>query len=442
MRMRFPALFVLTLVVSAASDSRSAAESDWRITIQPLASPAPPASAQPQLTVSTRGTLLSWIERSGTSATLRFAERTSSGWSATKTVAAGTDWFVNWADVPSVLRLDDGTLAAHWLQKSGPDTYAYDVRISFSKDEGKTWSPGVTPHHDGTKTEHGFASLFQMPGAGLGLIWLDGRAMKSGHDGHGMGEMSLRSGAFGRDLAQIAELPVSLRVCECCPTSTAVTSDGPIAVFRNRTTEEIRDIYVSRLEQGKWTEPAPVHNDGWKMPACPVNGPVVSAQGRDVVVAWFTAKDAQLRSYVAFSSDGGRSFREPIRLDDASSLGRVDVHLLPDGSAVASYIEYADKRAEFRVKLIERNGATSPAVTVAAIASTRSSGYPRMALHGDELLFAWIEGETSGGVRTATARLPQLRGERRMVDPDDGQAPEARPPGVADLVSLCRSLSR
>jgi hypothetical protein len=408
MRTRFPALVVLLLVVAAASDSPSEAESDWRIAIQPLASPAPPGSAQPQLTVSNRGTLLSWIARSGTSASLRFAERTSSGWSAPQTVAGGTNWFVNWADVPSVLRLTDGTLAAHWLQKSGPDSYAYDVRISFSKDEGKTWSPGVTPHHDGTKTEHGFASLFQMPGAGLGLIWLDGRAMKGGHDGHGMGEMSLRFGAFGRGLSQTAELPVSPRVCECCPTSTAVTSDGPIAVFRNRTTEEIRDIYVSRLEQGKWSEPSPVHNDGWKMPACPVNGPVVSAQGRTVVVAWFTAKDNQPRSYVAFSGDAGRSFGVPIRLDDASSLGRVDVQLLPDGSAVASHIEYANERAEFRVKRIEENGVKSPAITVAAIASTRSSGYPRMALHGDELLFAWIEKEASGGVRTATARLPAI----------------------------------
>ena len=29
-----------------------------------------------------------------------------------------------------------------------------------------------------------------------------------------------------------------------------------------------------------------------------------------------------------------------------------------------------------------------------------------------------------------------------MVDPNDGPAPEARPPGVTDLVSLCRSLNR
>ena len=81
------------------------------------------------------------LDRAAGKATLKFAERTASGWSEPRVVSAGTDWFVNWADVPSVIRLGDGTLAAHWLQKSGPGTYAYDVRLAFSKDQGKTWSP-------------------------------------------------------------------------------------------------------------------------------------------------------------------------------------------------------------------------------------------------------------------------------------------------------------
>jgi hypothetical protein len=110
------------------------------------------------MTVSSRGVLLSWIEREDNRAALKFAERTREGWSATHTAAAGDDWFVNWADVPSVLRLDDGTLVAHWLQKSGADTYAYDVRLARSADDGRTWSTPITPHHDGTKREHGFAS--------------------------------------------------------------------------------------------------------------------------------------------------------------------------------------------------------------------------------------------------------------------------------------------
>ena len=100
---------------------------------------------------------------------------------------------------------DDGTLVGHWLQKSGPDTYAYDVRLSYSRDDGKTWIRRFSPHHDGTKTEHGFATLFQMPGAGLGLVWLDGRNMKEGgHGGHG-GNMTLRFGTFDKEWEQTGE---------------------------------------------------------------------------------------------------------------------------------------------------------------------------------------------------------------------------------------------
>ncbi len=139
---------------------------------QPIATPASANSAQPQLSVSNRGVLVSWIERSGDLATLKFAERTASGWTTARTIASGRDWFVNWADVPSVLRLPSGAIVAHWLQKSGPSSYAYDVRLSHSTDDGKTWSPSYLPHHDGTQTEHGFASLFPM-GDGFGLVWLD-----------------------------------------------------------------------------------------------------------------------------------------------------------------------------------------------------------------------------------------------------------------------------
>lgn len=390
--------------------------------VRPLAGPAASPSGEPQLSESARGVLLSWIERTGPRATLKFAERTATGWSAPRVVASGDDWFVNWADVPSVLRLANGPLAAHWLQKSGPGTYAYDVRLAYSTDDGRTWSPSFLPHHDGTKTEHGFASLFQMPGAGLGLVWLDGRAMApDAHDAASMtggamtkGAMSVRFAAFDRQWKQTSEMPVDLRVCECCPTTAAMTSDGPIVAYRDRTSDEIRDIYVSRLDGGRWTEPMAVHHDGWRINACPVNGPMLSARGRDVAIAWFTMKEGQGQVFVAFSKDAGRSFGAPIRVDDGGSLGRVDIELLPDGSALPSWIEYADRRAEFRVRRIDSSGARSEAVSVTAVNSTRSSGYPRMARHGDELVFAWtdvsagVAGTPDGQrqVRTAAGRVP------------------------------------
>lgn len=377
---------------------------DWTVTVAPLASPAGPESAQPQLTVSSRGVLLSWIERKGPQATLRFAERTASGWTAARDVASGTNWFVNWADVPSVMRLPDGTLVAHWLQKSGPDTYAYDVRLSRSSDDGTTWSESFLPHSDGTKTEHGFASLFPFKD-GLGLVWLDGRAMTAGHDGHGGGDMSLRFAAYGKDWKQTDQTALDLRVCECCPTAIGVTADGPIVAYRDRGPSEVRDIYVSRLENGRWTEGRAAHDDNWRINACPVNGASLSARGRDVAMAWFTAKNDQPRSFAAFSKDSGRSFGAPIRIDDQASLGRVDVELLPDGSAVASYIEFADQKADFRLRRVTPDGQRSAPVTISNVAGNRSSGYPRVASSGHELVFAWVDRTAGSHVRTAVASL-------------------------------------
>jgi type II secretory pathway component PulM len=389
---------ILTIITIGAAACGSGAGRDLDVTR--IASPAAPGSAQPQLTVMGDRAVLSWVERTDRTATLKFAERTATGWSEPRTVAFGDDWFVNWADVPSVVRLADGSMAAHWLQKSGPGTYAYDVRISFSTDDGRSWSAPVTPHKDGTQTEHGFASLFQTPGSGLGLVWLDGRAMSSGgHEGHAGGAMTLRAATVQPDGSQHVETSVDDRVCECCPTAAAVTSEGPIAAFRNRGEDEVRDIHVSRLVDGRWTESTPVHRDNWRIPACPVNGPAISARDRRVAVAWFTMDGSEGRAFLAFSDDAGRTFGPRIRVDDVGTLGRVDVDLQDDGSAVVSWIEFAEQRASMRVRRVDTGGKPGPAVTVTELNSGRSSGYPRLARRGKELLLAW----------TATTGTPQVQ---------------------------------
>lgn len=379
---------------------------NWSVTITPVTSPASPDSGQPQLSALGSRVVLSWVERAGDKATLRFSDRTDTGWTDAQTVASGGDWFVNWADVPSVIPLQHESMAAHWLQKSANSTYAYDVRLAFSRDRGRTWAPSITPHHDGTRTEHGFASLFAMPGQGLGLAWLDGRAMKEGeHNGMDAGSMGIRGAMFAPDGTQVSETLIDDRVCECCPTAAVVTSDGPIVAFRNRTNDEVRDIYVSRMVAGTWTEPRPVHRDNWRIAACPVNGPALSANGRNVAIAWFTAVGNEGHVYAAFSSDSGATFGPPVRIDDVGAVGRVDVELLADGSAAVTWIEFAEQRSEFRIRRVERGGTRSASMAVSAIAAGRSSGYPRMARRGNELLFAWVETGAKPQVRTAFAAM-------------------------------------
>ena len=320
--------------------SSALVDSEWKLAIDPLPSPAGASSDEPQLTVQGERAMLSWIERAGPRATLKVAERTTAGWSDARTVVSGTNLFVNFADVPSVRALADGTLAAHWLQEGSGNEDAYDLRLAWSKDGGRIWSPPTSPHHDGTKTEHGFASLFQAPGAGLGVVWLDGRATnpESPEGSPEAGNMGLRAAVYGPDGKQRSETLIAPRVCECCSTAAALTSEGVIVAFRNRSDKEIRDIYVSRFAEGRWSAPAPVHADGWQIKACPINGPALSAKDRDVAVAWFTVQQGQGRAFAAFSRDAGRTFGAPVRVDYAESLGRVGIELLKDGSAAVSWV--------------------------------------------------------------------------------------------------------
>jgi hypothetical protein len=141
-----------------------------------------------------------------------------------------------------------------------------------------------------------------------------------------------------------------------------------------------------------------------------VNGPAITAQGNNVAAAWFTARNDQGQSWAAFSKDGGRTWGQPIRLDDAASMGKVAIEMLDDGSAVASWIEFANQRSQFRARRIEASGTKSAPITIAGAAGTgRVGGVPRMVRTGNELLFVWVDTPESGGiggVKTAVAALP------------------------------------
>src|SRR3990167_441166 len=172
---RRAAVGLWVLAAAAACGAPRPLHEALQATLIEIASPAGVDAAMPQLAVTPDGRVLaSWLEKTADGHRFRFAALEGDAWSAPVTIAEGDRFFANWADVPSIAALADGALAAHWLERSGPDTYAYDVMVRLSRDGGATWSAPVSPHSDGTESEHGFVSMFDQPGGGLGLIWLDG----------------------------------------------------------------------------------------------------------------------------------------------------------------------------------------------------------------------------------------------------------------------------
>jgi hypothetical protein len=201
---------------------------------------------------------------------------------------------------------------------------------------------------------------------------------------------------------------IDRRVCDCCPTAAAATSRGVIVAYRDRSAAEVRDVSVARFENGTWTAGAPVHADNWQIPGCPVNGPSLSAIGSRVALAWFAAPENNAHVSVALSSDGGATFGKAIRMDEGLPLGRVDVEQLPDGSALVAWIESTrGTNAELRARRVTPGGGRDEAVTVARLTSDRSSGHPRMARAGDQIVFAWVAvgADKTAQVRVAAATL-------------------------------------
>jgi hypothetical protein len=348
---------------------------------------------------------MSWIEPATAGRELRFATLDGTRWSAPQVIVAGRDLVANWADFPSILPRGGGRIAVHFLRRSGT---GYGVRVVESSDSGRTWSAEVTPHRDGTATEHGFAALWHRDGM-LNVAWLDGRRFATSGDQPRMNEMMLMTATVGAGGLLGDEVQLDDRVCDCCQTSVASTIDGPILAYRDRSADEVRDIYVTRYVRGAWTRSVAVHADGWRIDACPVNGPAISASGRRVVVAWMTAPGDAPRVNVAFSDDGGATFASPIRVDGGDPAGRVDATLLPDGSALVTWIERTGAtNALVRGRRVQRDGALGPPTTVASSSAANASGFPRMAVTGSDVVFAWTVPGRSSVVRVARGRISEF----------------------------------
>lgn len=381
-----------------------------------LNSPAPlPAagSAQPHLSAGPGDSVvLSWLEPAAAGVALRFSTFDGRSWSSPTTVAEGDDWFINWADFPSVSPIKDSVWAAHWLVKKPGGIYVYDVYASISGDSGRTWNEPFVVHNDNTASEHGFVSLFPWE-EDIGILWLDGRNTQPGGGGHHShtGGMTLRSARFSSDGTAAQRVEVDDLVCDCCPTDVTISSKGPVAVYRDRTQNEIRDISVTRMVDGSWSAGVPVADDGWEISGCPVNGPAIDSFDNHVVAAWFTAANDRPAVRLAFSADNGTTFDAPLDIDLDSPLGRVDVVQLAEGSSVVSWLASGEEGAASIVaRYVGADGRLGDEIAVASTGVGRTSGMPQMIRSGESLLFAWTDvHEEETQVQTKLIPIEEIR---------------------------------
>ncbi|MBT4318102.1 MAG: hypothetical protein HOD52_03360 [Candidatus Marinimicrobia bacterium] len=356
------------------------------------------------------GMLMSWFEKiDSLNWAINWSEFSDGEWSKNQTISKDKDYFVNWADFPSIYHFGGDTIAAHWLQKSGQGSYDYDIKVITSYDRGNNWSKPKTPHLDGVKGEHGFVSFFKNLNDQLGLVWLDGRNMGGSHSEDEYGSMNLYQTTFTSNGELNLEMRIDDMVCECCPTSAIRTENALLIAYRNRSVKEIRDINIIRYSKGTWYEPYAVNKDNWEIAGCPVNGPMLANYENELAIAWYTSPNQTPTVSVSFSMNEGESFEAPFKVDLSQPIGRVDLIWINNNEVIVSWIEYSDSTTNILARIVSKNGKMYQPQIISKVEPGRVSGYPQMEIVDDQLFFAWTEGGVEGGIKSKWVSVSEFR---------------------------------
>lgn len=386
--MKPKSVLLLVLVAVAASGQT--------LKVDAVPNPSGTESLQAHWATASDGSpMLSWLEKSKDgSLSLRYAIRRGGHWSDARTIVANRQFFRQPAESPSLISFPNGSLLAEWVELPPGSGEAENLFVSASRD-GTQWTTPVMAHRDKSPVQHALASMAASGDNEGSLVWLE--ALK-GEDA----PSALKRTVVGSDGKVVKEETVDSDVCTCCPTSIVKTPKGLLVAYRDHSSQDIRDIAVVRLENGRWLPSKILNDDKWEINACPVNGAAAAAKDNRVAIAWYTEAQDTPRTQLALSSDGGATFSKPIRISTGNSFGHTSIALDGNGSAVVSWLEEGSGEG---VRLLARQvtsaGVAGPVVEVAQGAQ-RSIGYPRLLQAGNETWIAW---GNSGNAKIQTARL-------------------------------------
>lgn len=411
----FIPLLCLVFFFSCKQDSKTTTVSEGTETaqtvtsnIQEISAPVRGISHLPRLAIHQQSLHMSWVETVGTVSILKYAKLNENTWTPAQTVTKGTNWFVNWADFPA-LAINGDTMLTNVLQKSAEGTYDYDVKLSLFSPKGIK-KGNFLLNTDGIPAEHGFVSMQAYDG-GYYVSWLDGRNTKN--EDKTKNQMSLRNAYVDLDGNITEEIEIDARVCDCCNTATAITQNGPVVVYRDRSEGEleIRDMSIVRWVDGNWTSPQSIHEDNWQLNGCPVNGPAIATREAHMAVTWFTAANDTPSVLVAFSDDNGENFNTPIRLDAGNAIGRVDIAMLDTTTAAVSWLEPQGDEIVLQLAKVHADGRKEAPITLATSSAERQSGFPQLEVVGNVGYVALTHVEAGVADENGTTRVKVLKFE-------------------------------
>jgi hypothetical protein len=224
-----------------------------------------------------------------------------------------------------------GQMYVSWTRPTGKN-YSGDIRFSASTDGGAVWSAAVNVHRDEQVITHRFGSMIVDRSGRIFIIWIDKRDAVAATAANGAKyeggalyyAVSDDGGAHWRGDFKIAD-----HSCECCRIALTQDAEGaPLAFWRHVYPSGERDHALVKLTaDGKVGPIQRATFDGWKIEACPHQGPALAVADQTTHAVWFDVVGNEGKVFYgrlqADKVDGQRALPDP-RAENAtiSAIGQ------------------------------------------------------------------------------------------------------------------------
>ncbi|HYO91383.1 MAG TPA: sialidase family protein [Pyrinomonadaceae bacterium] len=301
-------------------------------------------------------------------------------------------------DPPTIAVARDGAIYVGWTARAAAEGHATDIFLSASRDGGKTFEQPVKVNDDKTQVVHGMHSLAVDERGHIFLAWLDERSVKMDENGK-MDEHKMEANREvyvassedgGRSFSQ--NRLVAREACPCCKTAITVSADGRVYVsWRQVLPGNYRHIAVSSSTDGgrTFSEPVIASDDKWMIAGCPVSGPALfTASDNSLRVLWYSAGEAgQPGIYWSESRDGGKTFSSRKALAEGAAFGNPQLLAGPGNNLTAIWESHQTEASKIIIARLDDAGA--PAITEIPA----QGQLPSAAATRDQLYIAYITKE-------------------------------------------------
>jgi hypothetical protein len=294
---------------------------------------------------------------------------------------------------PGIASGPGGEVFVSWSSvKSKPEgvLFASDLRVSRSSDGGRTFGPPVRVNDD-RAISHSFEGMARTSNGALLVAWIDSR--------EGWQKAGTYVARLVDDGTRVdATSQIGAETCVCCRVAVAAGGeDRAVVLWRKDFPGQVRDMVIaSSKDDGRtFSTAARVHEDDWKMPACPHRGGgvAIDAKGRSYV-AWYTEGENERPGiYFARADSDGGVVSKPVRIDE--SIASIPDHVRVAVDAKGTILVVWEDSTAVRRRILARasidGGATfSPPQ---ALSTAMKAHSPALAARRNGFVVAWQEEE-------------------------------------------------